>query len=143
VLLRTEGFNLEKHFQIDFHNTPLSDVLKWVKSSENVDYTLDDKTIIIRAKQVASSGGGFMGMHVIDVKGRVTDDSGKPLPNATVRVKGTNNVILTNDNGEFLMRGIADNTLLVITYLGYRDKEVHAKKDDFLQIRLSLLSQSL
>ena len=143
VLLRTEGFNLEKHFQIDFYNTPLNDVLKWVKSSENVDYSLDDKTIIIRAKQVASSGGRFMNMHVIDVKGRVTDDSGKPLPNATVRVKGTNNVILTNDNGEFLMRGIADNSLLVITYLGYRDKEVRAKKDDFLQIRLSLLSQSL
>ncbi len=57
------------------------------------------------------------------VTGRVTDGQGKPIPQASVVVKGTGNGVSTNDNGEFSIAAPANGTL-VISSVGYPSKEL-------------------
>ena len=62
------------------------------------------------------------------LRGTVTDDTGKPLAGATIRVKGTNIRILSDGAGKFELRqgNITPKTILVISYVGYADREIQA-----------------
>ena len=59
----------------------------------------------------------------ITVKGQVVDQDGEPLIGATVRVKGAQTGSVTDMDGNFQIDA-ASNATLVISYVGYRDREV-------------------
>ena len=59
------------------------------------------------------------------VSGRVANQKGEPLSGATVKIKGTSNATQTNDQGAFSFGGVQQaNLVLLITYVGYSDKEI-------------------
>lgn len=60
------------------------------------------------------------------VSGRVLDEFGEPIIGATVRVKGTQAVAVTDVDGNFTIKA-AQGATLVVSYLGYTDKEVTVK----------------
>jgi len=72
----------------------------------------------------------------IDLKGRVTDKKGLPLPGATVRVKESKQAVVTNNNGEFTIANVAENAVLVVSYTGYASKEISASANSPLNIVL-------
>ena len=59
------------------------------------------------------------------VGGQVLDENGEPVIGATVTVKGTKTAVVTDIDGKFSFKVPAGSTL-VVTYLGYADKEVAA-----------------
>ncbi|MHC0442855.1 SusC/RagA family TonB-linked outer membrane protein [Flavobacterium sp. 3-210] len=58
------------------------------------------------------------------IKGRVTDHVGNPLPGATVTVKGTKVIVLTDFDGNFVLEVPTNATRLVISYVGMESKEI-------------------
>ncbi|MBB5436355.1 TonB-dependent SusC/RagA subfamily outer membrane receptor [Pedobacter sp. AK017] len=79
-----------------------------------------------------------------DVRGRVVDETGKPLPGASVRVKGKNTVANTNSEGEFVMKGLADDAVLLISYVGYKQLELPLKGTVMpLEIKLNQVTGEL
>lgn len=77
----------------------------------------------------------------VPVKGIVRDEVNNPLPGASVTVKGTNKVVATGNNGEFVIS--ADKgAILVINFIGYTPQEVPAT-DQLLKISLFPLANSL
>jgi len=63
------------------------------------------------------------------VGGQVLDENGEPVIGATVTVKGTKTAVVTDIDGKFSFKVPAGSTL-VVTYLGYADKEVAAAGTD-------------
>jgi hypothetical protein len=63
----------------------------------------------------------------IDVTGHVTDAKGDPLAGATVTVKGTKRVVLTDANGDFTLKGVDNGATLVVSFAGYTAQEVGLK----------------
>lgn len=63
----------------------------------------------------------------ITVTGTVTDAQGEPLIGATVLVKGTTLGTSTDLDGKFTLKNVTGKTL-VISYVGYRTKEVPVSK---------------
>jgi TonB-linked SusC/RagA family outer membrane protein len=63
----------------------------------------------------------------VDVTGRVTDARNEPLSGATVSVKGTKQVVLTDVNGQFTLRGVDNNATLVVSFAGYPAQEVSVR----------------
>lgn len=59
----------------------------------------------------------------ITVHGNVTDPTGEPLIGATVIVKGTQQAVATDFDGNFTLNNVTGNTL-VVTYIGYMPQEV-------------------
>ena len=59
----------------------------------------------------------------IKVSGQVVDPDGEPLIGATVRVKGAENGTMTDLDGNFQL-DVPGNGTLVVSYVGYQDKEV-------------------
>lgn len=59
----------------------------------------------------------------IKVKGQVVDESGEPLIGATVKIKGSKDGTVTDLDGNFTIN-TASNATLVISYVGYKEREV-------------------
>jgi TonB-linked SusC/RagA family outer membrane protein len=57
------------------------------------------------------------------VKGKVLDEKGVPVPGATVKVSGTKQGTVTDNNGSFSLALAAPSTLIV-TYIGYTSKSI-------------------
>lgn len=58
------------------------------------------------------------------IKGYVKGESEQPIPNATILVKGTATVTLTNDKGAFNLVLPAEATTLVVSSTGYESRDV-------------------
>lgn len=70
------------------------------------------------------------------VTGKVTDESGNPIAGATVSVKGSNQKVLTKEDGSYTINVADDNTELVITFIG--KKEIIIKVGQQTAINLTL-----
>lgn len=63
-----------------------------------------------------------------DIRGSVNDAiSGKPLEGATVQVKGSAVSVVTNFEGEFVLKGVDSKATLVISFVGYATATVELK----------------
>src|SRR5680860_751385 len=58
------------------------------------------------------------------VSGTVSDPDGVPLPGASVVEKGTTNGTQSNFDGNFTLEVIGQNSVLVVSYVGYAAKEI-------------------
>ncbi|MEP6749093.1 MAG: TonB-dependent receptor plug domain-containing protein, partial [Bacteroidota bacterium] len=57
--------------------------------------------------------------------GTVTDSAGMPLAGATVKVKGTNQAVVTNSRGSFTITA-KPSAKLIISYVNFKDREIAA-----------------
>ncbi|MBX3256242.1 MAG: TonB-dependent receptor [Chitinophagaceae bacterium] len=60
----------------------------------------------------------------IEIKGNVKNHDGEPLVGATISVKGANISTLADDKGEFSLTVSSANVVLIVSYTGYKTKEV-------------------
>lgn len=71
----------------------------------------------------------------ITITGKVTGELGESLPGATVKVKGSKQVVSTGQDGSFSITA-KDTDVLVISFIGYITKEVTVGNQKQLNIRL-------
>jgi len=79
---------------------------------------------------------------IIPVKGVVKDAAGIPLIGVTVSVKGSSLVVQTDREGNFSL-DVADNAVLIITYVGYKKQEVNVNGQSALLITMEEASNDL
>ena len=88
----------------------------------------------------------FLGFHAWAqnkvIKGTVLDESGAPVPKATVLVKGSNQGTSTADNGTFQL-SISSNAILIISAVGFNKQEVKTTGLDQVNVSLSPNSNDL
>lgn len=58
------------------------------------------------------------------VSGMVINENGAPLSGVTIWVKGTSNGTITNDKGMFTLNGVNNNSILLISSIGYQKQEI-------------------
>jgi len=69
------------------------------------------------------------------ITGTVTDETGAPLPGATIRIKGTLNGTVTDIDGKFSIEAGSD-AVLQISYLGYNLQEISVNGQSEIAIQL-------
>jgi len=63
------------------------------------------------------------------INGRVVDEANEPIVGATVVIKGTQQGIISDAEGKFVLPSVPDNILLQISFVGYQTKEVKPTKN--------------
>ncbi|WP_057935617.1 SusC/RagA family TonB-linked outer membrane protein [Algoriphagus resistens] len=69
------------------------------------------------------------------VTGTVTDETGAPLPGATVRIKGSVNGTVTDLDGKFSLE-VGEDAILQISYVGYVMQEVSVNGQSIIDVQL-------
>lgn len=86
---------------------------------------------------------GFKDKQPINVEGVVTDQDGEVLIGVNIQVKGTNQGTSTDFDGHFVLEDVAEDAVLILSYVGYETQEVNVEGRDFITIRLLSDSQVL
>lgn len=76
-----------------------------------------------------------------DVKGQVTDEQGNPLPGVSVTKKGTTSGTLTDANGNYELKNVEKNEILVFSFVGMDPQEVAVNGRAIVNVKLK--SQSV
>ncbi|CAM4388087.1 TonB-linked outer membrane protein, SusC/RagA family [Pedobacter westerhofensis] len=73
----------------------------------------------------------------IAIKGRITDENGLPISNATIKVKDSKSLTISNTEGLFNLSNVQLGSTLVISSIGYKSNEIHITKSaEYLVIRM-------
>lgn len=136
VLWQPDKVSISRIPEIDVKDQPLELVLTEVLKNYNLVYTIKDETIMIRYRAPSLLERVSAYLTLTEVKGRVIDEKGLPLPNATIQVKGRPEVFKSNDKGEFSIRLNEQAKVLVFSYVGYvsREVEIGAKTEYIVRL---------
>ncbi|MEN6452961.1 MAG: TonB-dependent receptor, partial [Prolixibacteraceae bacterium] len=83
----------------------------------HVNYQKFDKQIVLSSEPVVSN-------QTRTITGKVTDQSGQPLPGVTVVLKGTTIGTITNTEGRYTISNIPANASLAFSFVGMRVQEI-------------------
>ncbi len=79
----------------------------------------------------------------IAVTGKISDEKGAGLPNASVLVKGTSNGVTTGSDGSFSISVPGADAVLVVSYVGLRTQEITVGSNNVVNVQLSGSSSQL
>ncbi|WP_166437214.1 SusC/RagA family TonB-linked outer membrane protein [Niastella caeni] len=106
---------------IDARQMPLADFLTAILKPEKLTFEMKQGNVVVmREKEVKFSGSPSQ---KIMVTGKVTDNNKNPLRGATIRVKGSVKVVVSDENGMFKLEAEKGEVLL-ITFVGFNEKEI-------------------
>lgn len=105
---------------LDVKNVSVENALKLCFTNQPFTYKIEDKTIVIQyAERIV--------VRAAIITGKVLDEFGKPVAGASIKVKGTNETIITDTKGEFKVSNAPESGILVISYIGYKTQEIKIK----------------
>lgn len=126
----------------ELKNATIELTLNTIFNGQPFTYEIKEGIIIVKLteeKSIVDRLNKFFTLP-IDVKGKVVDSVGKPLIGATINVKGRKQGATTDQNGQFTLKGVDENKILVISFLGYEPKELKAAPDmGFIVLKLKTL----
>lgn len=138
-LRRQSGYNFvvpgevldkSKSVSIKVKDAEFRRVLDQIFENQPVTYQINENTVTLIAKQKGYIESIIDRIMAINVSGKVVDAvSGEPLPGANVAIKGQNRGTRTGANGSFYLQNVEEGSVLVISYTGYKTREIASAKD--------------
>lgn len=122
-----------KRVTIQLSNANIRDALSKLFYEQPLTYSIVDQQVIVKAAEVKQT------VDRMDVRGRVLDDeTGNPIPGVNVAVKGYAVVSVTDSNGDFNLKDLGGDEMLIFSMIGYRRMELPVKNQRSLLVRLEV-----
>lgn len=107
-------------------NEPLLSALEMLFAGQPLTYEIKDRMIIITEKSKSDQAPPSQGSQS-PVNGHITDETGRPLAGATIKVKGTPYAAISDRFGDFVIPAVYANAILEINHVGYAKLEMAAQ----------------
>lgn len=123
----------ERKTELTFSNTSLNDILWTIIENDSLEFSVIDKYIII-SKSVpvpAAEADSLPRFEPGIISGLIVDEeSGEPLPFASIALKNKGRGTVSNSNGEFGLRITPDclDDTLSVSYLGFTGREIPVRQ---------------
>ncbi|MCS3795988.1 SusC/RagA family TonB-linked outer membrane protein [Niastella sp. OAS944] len=96
-------------------------------------YTIIEKVITVIPRGKVQT----IGNRRANIKGKIVNEQGDPIPGATITVKGSNQQTSTNESGEFKLTEVNEIELsIVVTSINYESEEVRYQGEPELNVQL-------
>jgi len=136
VLWEADKLQVGKTIDATFSRASLEEVMGKCLEGKNLTYTVEEKTIIIKARPLSLLDKLINFFQSLEITGKVVDEKGITLPNASILIKGTKTYHKTDENGNFKFSVPNEGAILVVSYLGYKTQEVPVSKTGQFTITL-------
>lgn len=137
-----KSVNLKRKVSVSVENEPVEEILDQIFDGTNNNYSIDGRQITIYTNNTRPAPGPQR-VQEKEVKGIVIDDFDEPVIGANVMVKGTANGTITDFNGEFVLTGVPEDAVIVISYIGYLTQEMSVANQTVFNIKLTEDTQQL
>ncbi|QDW27905.1 SusC/RagA family TonB-linked outer membrane protein [Pedobacter sp. KBS0701] len=135
IIMKKQSVNLSAY------NQPLEAVLNSCLDKLALEFSIEDKMIVIKEKVLTENRKNF----AIDltISGKVTDTAGKALSNASVKNVTQNKSVITSENGNFSISAKSGDRIEV-SFIGFITFSFTAKENlDYQLIKLRATSGEL
>lgn len=134
-----ETINTVQRVTAELKNMPLSEALDQILQPRGLKYAVNEneKSIVVSKSRLSSSQG------LVPIKGKVVDESNKPLPGITIRIKGAGLGAITAADGSFTIEVPDKNAILVVSAIGFETREISASGTTPLLIVLKTTTSKL
>jgi len=125
---------------IDIEKGTVVQILELILPKEKLAYEISENqiTISIRRQNTLTS----IEPRQENIQGTVRDTEGKPLPAASVSIKGTNKSTSTDQNGKFEISALPTD-IIIVSFLGYKRQEVSIAGRKTINISMQRDQQTL
>ena len=133
--------NVAREVSLSVENQELSSVLNALFNTE-ISYEVRGNRIILKPGVEAESDAkpeedvATKVYFALDITGQIADENGTPLPGASVLEKGTTNGTTTDADGRFRLSVMDENSVLVISFIGYTTQEIRVGNQTQFNISL-------
>jgi len=115
--------DVEREVSLNVKNQKIGTVLDILFAGTDVGYTVKDRFIVLVTPELMNEGAITVSQQRA-VSGKVTDDTGQPLPGVTIVIKGTTRGTVTNADGGYTLSNIPEDATLQFSFVGMRTQEV-------------------
>lgn len=124
-IYNNELINVDRKIDVNAKEESIGELLNTIFKDQGVDVTVVDRKIVLAPSAIGSQQPGR------SITGKVTDQTGAPVPGASVVVKGTTVGVTTAADGGFTLVLPKNAAALLVTFVGMRMEEValSAKSD--------------
>ena len=124
---------------VNLADVPLADALNKILTlaSHNLAFELEKKIIIIKEKEKNRVFEPVRPIFkIIDIKGRVLDHDGKPIEGVSILVKGKTTATSTNSQGDYFLKGVAEDAILLVSFTGMETQEISVEGRTTINVSL-------
>jgi len=139
-LYSKRNVDVNRKVNVSSKEQPVAQVLNEVFQNTDVRYTMEGTHIILMSKDRAKEMDKLSTKETaqqMSVAGKVTDESGEPMPGVNVMVKGTTIGVITGADGQYSISVPDKTSVLVYSFLGYATQEVVVGNQTVINISLS------
>lgn len=127
----------DRNVSKDYNKESLLKVLEELSRDYKLKFTQVNNTIHVGIQDLPTSKN----IEIQDelnrpVGGRVLDETGEPLPGVNILVKGTNLVAISDLDGKFQFSSVADDGVLIFSFIGFESKEVSILNKETIEVVL-------
>jgi len=141
VLMNVTRFKSSR-IDADFKNAPLTEVMDELVKGKGLEYSIEEKTVVIKVKEESLIERIVGNFNAVDVRGQVVGVNLEPLQGASITVKNGKGAVNSGKDGYFYLKNVDENATLIITYIGYLRREIEIKGREDLEIIPMELSTS-
>lgn len=91
--------------------------------------------LVCSGSVLADNSEGRLLQADVTVKGKILDDTGSPLPGASIIEKGTSNGTITDINGAYTL-SVSDQATLIISFIGFKTIELPVNGRNVIDVEL-------
>lgn len=138
-----------KKVTLTIREASIETVLDLVCQGQPFGYRIDQNMVVVKPRKSIDDNEVTVKVVAdpIDVRGLVTDNEGRPLPGANVKVKGSNVGTTTDNDGRFNLKNVVEGSVLEISFIGYEQKSFTVRGSGLVNIalgqKLSLLDETV
>lgn len=149
----TDEIDVSRRVSLDVVNTPIKEILDVLFVDGRVTYSVLKKQIVLRAKapelvavdKIGQDQGGQNKVPIQDftISGSITDKNGIPIAGVNIIEKNTTNGVASDFDGNFSIGVEGPESVLVFSYLGFKNQEITVGNQETLTVVLEEDSQGL
>ncbi len=130
-----------KGINIDAQNMTVEEILNNILKNNGFEYVIQDEVILIT--KAAPKPIEQVEQEAIEIKGKVTDANGIPLPGATILENGTLNGVTTDANGNYTLSVAGNQSVLKISFIGFTTQLIPVEGKTVINVVLQESTENL
>ena len=127
-IYKMNDIDLNRIISIRVKDQTIDVVLDKLFKGTGTDFKVRETQIILKKPLIEKTDQTFYLKKTI--KGKVSDENGMPLPGASVMEEKTKKVVITDANGNFQIDVENSDSIIIISFVGYKEKRVSANQDN-------------
>jgi TonB-linked SusC/RagA family outer membrane protein len=122
-----KDIDLKRVVSIRANDESIANVLNTLFKGTSTDYKVRETQIILKAGTLEKSINQVGQKEII--KGKIVDESGLPLPGATIKEVGKENATISDIDGNFELTVDSSDAIVIVSYIGYSDFKMSANQN--------------